>query len=379
MSNKKLDQLVSALRDVHGIESVMLAKDMPQRPAVSSGSLALDFACGVGGFPSDRVIEIAGAEGTGKTTLALLAMARSLDANPGRAALILDLEHKLDRDWIRQLIGEELESRVILTWPTYAEEATNIYADAVGGNEKKKIEAGQVCFTIFDSIGGAPTIRRNDDATVASYGGNSLAIKDFALLSAGLSHKHACATVGINQVRADMSGYNRHMVPGGRAWLHACALRIQLKKGKGTISEKINGEDVQIGYQVVGKVVKSGISAPGRTAWWWFHNVPTEKHGFGVDTIDEVVRLSTLTGVIERKGAWYNHENLPGGKIMSQDKLVEFIRGDEKLRNLLSRQIMERLRTGKFSSEVAPVSDPDAPIDESIGERWHREQEGRDA
>ena len=371
--SKKIDKLVSQLREIHGAENIMLATEMPDRPMVSSGSLALDFACG-GGFPSDRLIEIAGAEGTGKTTLALLAMAKILDANPDRAGMIIDLEHKLDRDWVQMLIGEERASRVLLLPATYIEDATNYFADAVGGNEKKKIEPGQVCCAIIDSIGGAPTVRRNDDATVASFGGNTLGVKDFAILAAALSHKHACLTIGINQIRADMAGYNRHMVPGGKAWLHAVSLRIQLKKGKGTITEKINGEDMTVGYQVVGKVVKSGISAPGRTAWWWFMNVPTEKYGFGVDTIDEVVRLSTLTGVIERKGAWYNHPALPDGKILSLDRLTDFIRADQPLRETLSKQILEQLQTGQFT-EVAPASDPEAPIDESIGERWARLEE----
>ena len=364
VSNKKLLDLKGQLATKFGEDAVMMASDIPIRPPVSSGSLALDFACGVGGFPSDRVIEIAGAEGTGKTTLALLTLKNFLDADKTRGALILDTEHKLESAWVEQLIGTERMARVILAWPNSAEEATNVYVKAVS--------SGQISIVIFDSIGGSPTVRRNEDATVAGFGGNSLAITEFARAAAGHSQRYHCLTIGINQVRADMSGYNRHMVPGGRGWLHACALRIQLKKGKGTISEKLNGEDIQVGYQVVGKVVKSGISAPGRTAFWWFMNVPTEKYGFGVDTLDEIIRLSVLTGVIERKGAWYNHPSLPGGKIMSQDRLTDHIRGDENLRALLSREIMEKLQTGQFNSEVAPVSDPDAPLDDAIADRWLR-------
>ena len=368
VSNKKLLDLKGQLATKFGEDAVMMASDIPIRPPVSSGSLALDFACGVGGFPSDRVIEIAGAEGTGKTTLALLTLKNFLDADKTRGALILDTEHKLESAWVEQLIGTERMARVILAWPNSAEEATNVYVKAVS--------SGQISIVIFDSIGGSPTVRRNEDATVAGFGGNSLAITEFARAAAGHSQRYHCLTIGINQVRADMSGYNRHMVPGGRGWLHACALRIQLKKVKGTVSEKLAGEEVQVGYQVVAKVVKSGISAPGRTAWYWFHNVPTAKYGFGVDTLDEIIRLSILTGVIERKGAWYNHPMLPGGKIMSQDRLTDHIRGEENLRALLSREIMEKLQTGQFNSEVAPVSDPDAPIDESIADRWTRLEEG---
>ncbi len=360
-------KLLVPMQDKYGADKVMMASDMPKRSPISSGSLGLDLATGIGGFPADRAIEIAGAEGTGKTTLGLLAMANFLDANPTRGAIILDTEHKLEPSWIRQLVGAERESRTLVLWPRSAEQATNMYVAAVGGNAK--IPSGQVCFAMLDSIGGSPTERRNEDYEVAGFGGNSLAITEFANIAKNLSRIYQCLTVGINQVREDMSGYHRHLTPGGRGWKHACALRLLVKKGKGKLTEKINNEDIQIGYEVAVKVVKNGMAPEGRTTSYWFYNYPTDKYGFGVDRIEEIARLGVLTGAIERKGGWYHHFLLPldkdgEGRILGRDRLMDFIRSDISVQKDFSFDITARLKSGDYGSEVAPISDPEAPITE---------------
>lgn len=361
-------KLLTQLQDKYGPATVMMASEMPKYPAISSGSLALDFAIGIGGLPSDRVIEIAGEEGTGKTTLALLAMLNFLADQPDRGALILDLEHKLDPDWLRSLVGDEiLQERVIYVQPEHIEQATNIYKSATS--------TGTICFALVDSIGGAPTVRRNDDASVGLYGGNAQGVGEFGRTAAALSAKYRCLTVGINQVREDMGGYNRHMTPGGRAWKHAVALRLLLKRGKGKLTEKVNNEEYQIGYEIACKIVKSGVGAPGRTASWWFYNVATERYGFGVDTLEEIVRLGILTDIIRRKGGWYYHYMLPGDehKILGRDRLMEFIRDSPEARTVLSTEIVGRL--ADYGSEVAPMNDPDAPMEESSFPRLTLEDE----
>ena len=348
MANKgSAQKLLSKLQEGFGKDSVMMAADMPRHAVISSGSLALDFAVGVGGFPSDRVIEIAGEEGTGKTTLSILTMQRFLSAQPDRCALILDLEHKMDPDWLSRLITPVYSERVVYVQPDHIEQATNIYKSAA--------EGGEVCFALLDSIGGAPTSRRNSDAEVGSYGGNAQGVGEFARSAAAMSAKYRCLTVGVNQIREDMSGYKRHMTPGGHAWKHAVALRLQLKRGKGKVTQKVGGEDVQIGYEIACKVVKNGLAAPYRVANWWFYNVETSEYGFGVDTLEEIIRLGILTGVIERRGGWYNHPCLPDGRVMGRERLVDFLRGVDTAD--LSAEIVSRL--GNHATEVAPMTRPD--------------------
>jgi recombination protein RecA len=276
----------------------------------------------------------------------------------------------MDPDWLKSIVGEELlAERVIYVQPEHIEQSTNIYKSAVG--------TGTICFVLIDSIGGAPTSRRNDDATVGLFGGNAQGVGEFGRTAAALSAKYRCLTVGINQVREDMAGYNRHMTPGGRAWKHAVALRLQLKRGKGKLTEKINNEEHQIGYEIACKVVKSGLSAPGRTASWWFYNVATEKYGFGVDTMEEIVRLGILTEVVVRKGGWYHHpllmEDKGEHKILGRDRLMEYIRERPEVQKILASEITHRL--ADYGSEVAPMSDPDAAMDESSFPRLSLEDE----
>ena len=349
---KKLMKLKDDLVEGFGAESVMMASDIPVRPRISSGSLALDFAIG-GGMPTDRIVEVAGAEGCGKTSLALLTMQQFLDAQPDRGALILDVEHKLSADWVEQLIGAERMKRVILAWPDTAEQATDLYTKAV--------KTGQISFVLFDSIAGAPTQRVTEkSAEIGNVGGNALAITRFAQLASIYSQKYNVLTFCVNQIRDDMEGYHRVITPGGRALKHACVLRIQLKKGKGKVDEEVSGEKIQVGYTVVGKVVKNQQAAPGRTAWWWFLSIPTEKYGFGVDVDEEVVRLAVMIKIITRGGGWYSHPSLPGGKVQGLARLTEHIKADREFAKNLQDQVRVSL-ADKGIAEIAPISDPEAP------------------
>lgn len=228
MTNAKWDKLYTDLRTEFGEDTIMRAVDIPKRPGIPSGSLALDFAVGFGGMPQDRVIEISGKESSGKTTLALMIMTHFLDAqtDPSRGALVLDLEHKLTADWLEYLVGSDRMERIIYIQPDHAEQATNIYKTAV--------RSGQVCFALYDSIAGAPTKRRNDDAEVAGYGGNAGAITEFARSAANLSAKYVCLTVGINQTRDDFGGYNRLVCLAGET-------RVLTRRGFRPIAELAGG------------------------------------------------------------------------------------------------------------------------------------------
>ena len=352
--------LVSDINKKHGEGSAMIAADIPLFPPISSGSLALDFAVGFGGMPSDRVMEIFGREGTGKTTLALLIMEQFLNAQPDRLAVILDTEHKMSKGWLEQILPPGwLDSRVIYLQPNHIEQATNMYAQAV--------ESGLVCFALLDSIGGSPTVRSNEDAEVGRVGGNSIGVGEFGRRAANLSAKFRCLTVGVNQVRANMNPRAfADETPGGRAWRHACILRIELVRGRDHQEAVVNGEKIRVGHTVAAKVRKNHLAPEGRTAFWWFYNVPTEDYGFGVDTLDEIARLGVLTQVVKLKGSWYHHPALPeykdsgDHKVQGLPALKQLVRGDEALRKTLASEILASI--GDYSEQVAPISDPDAPV-----------------
>ena len=368
MSSKTADKLLADLQAKFGENAVMKAAEVPVRPPTTSGSLALDFATGIGGLPSDRVIEVAGDEGSGKTTLGLLTMMHFLDRFPDRIAIILDTEHKLTMDWVQYLVGAERMERVIYLSPDHMEQATNMYVDAVG--------SGQVGFVLFDSIGGSPTKAATEkEAEKVQVGGNALATTKFARLASTYSSKYHCLTFCINQVRTDMEGFRRHMTPGGHGLKHACVMRIKLRRSTSDkVEAVVNGEKMVVGFKVFASVIKNQLAAPGRTAWWWFYNVETPEYGFGIDTLEEVVRLAVATKVVTQNGSWYSHPALPEYKTSGEHKvqglagLNKVIGQDHLIQQTIVSETMAILKTdGSLASEIAPF-DPDAVEEDSINE-----------
>jgi len=319
-----------AMAEKFGPRSVMMASQMPRYPKYSTGSISLDLATGCGGWPSDRMVEVFGAEQCGKTTLGLLGMSNFLDAQPKRGALILDTEHKLDVEWLATLVGEErLDKRIIYSQPDDIEQACEIEKDEMTGNARQMAR--------------------------------------FAPIMANLTAKYQCCTYAVNQTRDDVAGFHRIITPGGHAPKHNAVMRVYLKKAKGEVFEDINGERVKVGGTVAAKIVKNQAGGiEGRTCQWWFMSVRTEKWGFGVDQAEEIARLGAMTSIVTRKGAWYHHPSLPDGKICGADQFSAHIKAHPELQAQLRVAIIEQLRDRV--SEVAPVQNPndldEAPVAE---------------
>jgi hypothetical protein len=138
-----------------------------------------------------------------------------------------------------------------------------------------------------------------------------------------------------------------------------------LVRGRDTEHAVIDGEKMPIGYTIMAKIRKNQVGAPGRTAMYWFYNVWTEEHGFGIDKLDEINRLSIMTRVVKLAGGWYNHLLLPGGKVHGLPAYQQAVREDIELQAALSAEVLAVLKD--YASEVAPISDPDAPVEENAG------------
>ena len=365
MANAKLLKLQADIqKSFKDDRAAVFASDLPQSQIVSTGSMTLDFASGIGGFPHNRVIELAGEPDSGKSTLAIFTISSFLDAFPEKGAVILDLEHKLTPSWVEQLIGRKKMERLMVVQPDSAEQATDMYV--------KICQSQSVSIVLFDSIGGAPSQRvLNKSAEIGNIGGNALAITRFAQFAQLMSDKYDVCTIGVNQVRDDTDGYNRMMTPGGKAWKHACVMRIQIKRGSEKYFDKVLGEEVQVGFSTVCKFVKNHTAPPGRVATYNFYNIPTEKYGFGIDSLEEISRLSILTGVVEQKGAWYYHKGLPqtdagDHKIRSKARLIDYIRDTPEFWEQIRVETLEALKSGEVDlSKIAPMSDPDQGITDS--------------
>lgn len=345
-----LAKLQASIQKEHGKEAAVFASDIPKFEIVNSGSLGLDYISGIGGLPHNRVIEIAGPEGSGKTTLGLHIIKRFLQRFPDRGAAICDMEHRITAEWVETHIGPELMDRLLVLWPDNAEQSTDIYLECV--------RSSAVSVFMYDSIGGSPSQRITEkSATVGNIGGNALAMTRFAQFASIFSHKYDCLTICINQIRDDMGGYNRLITPGGHGLKHAYSLRIHLKPGKDKFYDEIDGEKVQVGYNVVVKIVKNSLAAPYRATHYLFYYTAC-KYGFGIDTLEETVRLGILTDVIRQGGRWYNHPALPDGKVGSRDLLIDVIRNNEEIKNTIVNDILTRLSEGPVQG-ISTTFDPD--------------------
>jgi recombination protein RecA len=169
-----------------------------------------------------------------------------------------------------------------------------------------------------------------------------------------------------------MEGFRRHMTPGGHALKHACIMRIKLRRSTSDkVESVVNGEKMVVGFKVFASVIKNQMAAEGRTAWWWFYNVPTPEYGFGIDTLDEVIRLAVATKVVTQAGSWYSHPALPEykasgeHKVQGQKGLAEAISADPSVKSTIVSETMAVLKTdGSLASEIAPF-DPGA-VEEDV-------------
>lgn len=363
MTNTAVASIIKDIQKKYGVESASAATDMPPMNVVHSGSLALDFALGCGGMPTNRVVEFLGEEGSGKTTAALLVATQIIKQQPERAVVILDMEHKLTPSWVEKLMGDAINNLVVLN-PDTIEQASDMMRDTV--------KSGKVSMVVLDSIGGAPTQQVMDDDRSAeqseSMGGNAKGVTKFARWAANFSAKYDCLVVGINQQRDDTKSRHGNMIvtPGGRGWKHACILRIQFRKGPEKYFAKINGEEIRVGFNVIARTIKNQAGGEeGRTAEWRFFNTESEEYGpVGIDTVEECIRLATKVGVIVRAGAYYRHPALPDGQLQGMGKLVPAIREDDALRATIVSETMAAL-TGEDvdASAISPIVEVDGETD----------------
>lgn len=350
MAETLAEKLVRQVNKSQGEQTAYLAKDMPRRGGISSGSLALDYAIGpIGGFPVDRCIELFGPESSGKTTLALMGIANFLDAQPRRGALILDTEHKMESDRLTMLLGVERMKRVVVTYPDHIEQAQDIYTELVPG--------GDIAVALLDSIGGSPTKAVGEKSAEDGDFGNAKAVTRFARIAGGMAHKYECLTVGINQMRENLKPNDHSLnTPGGKGWKHACMLRIYLRKGKGKMPYDIGNDTVDAGNTVAGRIYKNHLGGiEGREFSYWFYNMAIPGHPIGVDQTEETVRLSTALGVVGRSGGWYSHDLLPGGKVNGLPRLIEAVAADEKVRKGIAALTMAALRDIEPEKVVAQL------------------------
>lgn len=277
------------------------SKETLSVPAISTGVLSLDRAIGVGGFPRGRIIEIAGMESSGKTTIALQTIAEAQKAG-GKAAYI-DAEHSLDVDYARAL-GVKVDD-LLLSQPDWGEQGLEI-ADVL-------VRSGEVDIIVIDSVA-ALTPRAEIDGEM---GQANMALQARMMSQAmrkltAVAAKSNTVLIFINQYRSKVGVFYgaAEVTTGGNALKFYASVRLDIRR-----IETLKKGDEQIGSRTRIKVIKNKVSTP-------FKSTEVDiLYGRGVSKEGDILDLATSMGIVSRSGSWYtmNSEKLGQGR----DNVIE--------------------------------------------------------
>jgi recombination protein RecA len=297
-----------------------------QIEVIPSGSLSLDIALGVGGYPRGRIIEIYGAESSGKTTLALMAIAEA--QKRGGSALFVDAEHAFSESYARSL-GIDTRKNFIISQPDYGEQALDIVA--------RFIRSGAIDIAVVDSVAAlVPKAELEGDIEDQQMGLQArMMSKGLRMLASDIS-KSKAVVIFINQVREKIGVMfgNPETTPGGRALKFYASVRIEVRKGD-TIKDKDNEV---IGHIIKAKVVKNKVAPPYKEAQ--FELI----YGKGVNRLGEILDLGIKFGIIGKSGSWFSYNDIQLGQ--GRDRALEFLKENPKILSEIEQKIMEEVKKG---------------------------------
>lgn len=321
--DKILDETLKQIEKQFGKGSIMKLGERASVDvdAISSGSLALDVALGIGGYPKGRIIEIYGPESSGKTTLALHAIAEVQKAG-GRAAFI-DAENAIDPVYARNL-GVKIDE-LILSQPDSGEQGLEI-VDVL-------VRSGAVDLIVIDSVAAlVPQAELDGEMSDLQVGLQARMMSKAMRKLAGAMNKGNCTAIFINQLREKvgiMFG-NPETTPGGRALKFYSSVRLDIRR-----SEQIKqGQDI-VGNKANIKVVKNKVAPP-------FKSVQVEiVYGKGISFIGEVIDLGAEYDILTKSGSWYSYK---GDKIgQGRDAVRAYLESNPTIMEEIAAQVKDRV------------------------------------
>ncbi len=304
--NAMLDNAVGQIEKLFGTGSIMKLNseaDAAGIPGISTGALSLDLALGGRGFPRGRIIEVYGPESSGKTTLALHAIASAQKA--GGVAAFVDAEHALDPSWARK-IGVNLDE-LLVSQPSYGEEGLQIV--------EMLIKSNAVDIIVIDSVAALVPKKELDGEIGDSHVGLQARMMSQAMRKlTGIIARAKTTVIFINQIREKIGVMfgSPETTPGGRALKFYSSARVDVRR-----ASSIKDGDVQIGIRMRAKIVKNKVAPPFRVAEF-------DMYGHcGISMEADLLDLAVEEKIIDRSGSWFSYGKIKLGQ--GRDRAREFL------------------------------------------------------
>lgn len=320
---KSIDLALKEIRTKFGDEAIMTFSSGKQakRPSISTGSIGLDYALGIGGLPRGRIVEIFGPESSGKTTLALHTVAQA-QAGGGICAFV-DAEHALDPEY-SQKIGVKLDE-LLISQPDTGEQALEIVESLV--------RSGNIDVIVIDSVAALTPRDEIEGDMGAHHVGKQARLMSQALRKlTAITAKSKTIVIFINQIRMQIGVMfgNPETTPGGKALKFYTSVRLDIRR----IAQIKKGEEV-VGGRVRVKVVKNKIAAPFKTTE--FDLLYNE----GISREGELLALGEKYDLVSKAGASYRFGEIALGR--GYDAARTYLRKNPKTKNELFKKIKEQL------------------------------------
>ncbi len=321
---KALQLTLDKLDKTYGKGTVMKLVDsaVEEVEAIPSGSLGVELALGVNGYPRGRIIEIYGPESSGKTTLTLHAIAEAQKA--GGIAAFIDAEHAFDRFYAEKL-GVDIDN-LIISQPDNGEQALEI--------AESLIRSGAVDIVVVDSVAAlTPKSEIEGDMGDSKMGLHARLMSQALRKLTGTIHKTNCTVFFINQLR-DKIGVmfgNPETTTGGNALKFYASVRIDIRKS----TQIKDGENV-IGNRTKVKIVKNKVAPPFRTAEF------DVMYGEGISKVGEVLDLAVEFEIIKKSGSWFSYGETKLGQ--GRDAVKSLIKDNPELMDELEQKIKETIK-----------------------------------
>lgn len=338
---KALENALANIEKDYGKGAVMRLGDneRPKISTISSGNTAIDVALGIGGFPRGRIVEIYGPESSGKTTVALHAVAEAQKA--GGIAAFIDAEHALDPEYARKL-GVDTDA-LLVSQPDHGEQALEI-ADML-------IRSGAIDIIVIDSVAAlTPKAEIEGDMGDSHVGLQARLMSQALRKMTGALYNSNTTAIFINQLR-DKIGVmfgSPETTTGGKALKFYASVRCDVRR----IQTLKDGAD-SIGNRTKLKVVKNKVSPPFKIAE--FDII----YGEGISRESSIIDLGVDNQIIKKSGSWFTYEGEQLGQ--GKEKVRLFLKNTPELANEIEQKIFQKLGVGEFADATDELSDD--PVD----------------